>query len=103
MGPVFSLLLFVKIEASVWLKSLLLCLVGDFFEEEGGNFRSSEVKVRSKCWQLFKINEQPHHKGFSVTLETPFQKMSWSNFSFRLPSALLPPMQILFLHLVYPV
>lgn len=75
MGPAFSVLLFIKIEASVWLKSLLLCLVGDFyFEEEGGNFRSSEVKVRSKSWQLFKINVQPHHKGFSVTLETPFQK-----------------------------
>lgn len=73
--PDLSLLLFMKIEASMWLKSVLLCLVvGFYFEEKGGNFRSSKVKMRSKPWQLFKTNEKPPNEGLSVTLETSFKK-----------------------------
>lgn len=68
----------------------MLCLVGFYFEMEWNNFSSSEPKIRSKSWQLLKINEQPCNKGVSVTLETQFQKASWSNFSFRLSSVLVP-------------
>lgn len=76
MGPELSLLLFTKIEVSVWLKSASLRLVGGFYFEKGGNFRSSKVKMRSKPWQLFKTNEKPHNEGLSVTLETWLQKAS---------------------------
>lgn len=74
-----------------------------YFEKEVDNFSSSELKIKSKSWQLFKIHEEPCNNGVAVALEAQSEKASWSNFSFSLPFALVLPMQILFLDSVYPV